>query len=93
MKKIKIIVSVSVIIAIICTGTSIVFAFADQENELEFCDHDYTILGFENGIATAYCFDCGSTEYLEFEDYINSEDCEELDMNSDGIVNARIMRY
>ena len=85
--NLKIVIILGVIIAVAFTG--FVFAFADQENELEFCDHEYTVTAFSGGVATICCSECGDTDTLVFAEYLNSRDCEELDMNHDGIVNAQ----
>ena len=89
--NLKIVIILGVIIAVVLTG--FVFAFADQENELEFCDHEYTVTAFSNGVATICCSECGDTDTLVFAEHLNSRDCEELDMNHDGIVNAKDYAY
>ena len=87
MKKVRTLLSLALVASVIFTGMFI--ALADQENELEFCDHEYTVTAFANGVATLECDECGDTVTMTFADYLNSRNCEELDMNSDGIVNAK----
>ena len=91
MKKFKIIACLALITAVICTG--FVLAFADQENNFDVCDHTYTVTSFEDGVATLTCTECGDTDTEVFADHLNDTDCEELDMNSDGIVNGKDYAY
>jgi hypothetical protein len=91
MKKIKIIICLALAVAVICTG--LVLAFADQENELEFCDHEYEITAFNDGVATFECTECGDTYTDAFADHINEEGYESLDVVPDGIINAKDFSY
>ena len=95
MKKFKLIISISIVIAVICTG--FIIAFADQENELEFCDHEYEVSAFDHGVVTFECTECGDTVTDNFSDHITERGYEALDMNNDGIVNGKdyayLMRY
>ena len=91
--NLKIVIILAVIIAVVLTG--FVFALADQENELEFCDHEYSVTAFdsESGIATLVCQECGETVHERFIDHVNEKDYEPLDMNNDGYVNAKDFAY
>ena len=91
--NLKIVIILGVIIAVVFTG--FVFAFADQENELEFCDHEYSVTAFEteSGTATLVCDECGDTIYDKFSDHVNERGYEPLDMNNDGIVNGKDFAY
>ncbi len=58
-------------------------------------DHSIRITSFENGVVTIECTKgCGTRESYTFADYINARESDEgfvssLDLNSDGIINAK----
>lgn len=50
----------------------------------------------ENGIEPVpmlTCTKCGETDEEAFAEHLNDTDCEELDINSDGIVNGKDYAY
>ena len=55
--------------------------------------HNYCVVSFENGIATLKCSDCNDVTEEAFENHINQRGYAPLDMNDDGIVNAKDYAY
>lgn len=70
--------------------TSAVLVFANQENEYEIPhDHEYSIVSFHDDIAVFQCDICDDTLEICFSDHLNQYDYPLLDLNGDGIVNAK----
>ncbi len=79
---------------IVVTSTGLMIAFASQENDLEVQhDHEYFVASFSNGVATLECDICGETQTERFNEHINEIEYEPLDINNDGIVNAKDYAY
>ncbi|MBQ7741118.1 MAG: hypothetical protein IJT65_07805 [Eubacterium sp.] len=55
--------------------------------------HNYQIVEFDGGIITFSCGLCGNSYTMAFSEHINDTDCPELDVVSDGIVNAKDYAY
>ena len=91
MKRYKLCICILTAVFVICTG--VLIAFADQENELEFCDHEYEISAFNHGVVTFECTECGDSYTENFKDHLNERGYEAIDMNSDGIVNGKDYGY
>lgn len=92
-KKAKMIAVISAI-CVLLTGTLIVLA--SQENELDIPhEHAYQVTDFEKqtGTATLICAICEETQRECFADHLNERGYEALDMNQDGIVNAKDYGY
>ena len=87
-KKNMLFFAVVLTLAIISTGI-IVYA----QNETPCIDHVYKVATFSNGEATLICKQCGETCSDCFSDHLNERGYEPLDMNSDGIVNAKDYAY
>lgn len=87
-KKNKFFFAVVLTLAIISTGI-IVYA----QNETPCIEHDYKVAAFDNGTATLMCQQCGETCSDCFGDHLNQRGYEPLDMNDDGIVNAKDYAY
>lgn len=90
-KRINLIVIIS-IICVLFTGT--IIALASQENEFDVPhDHDYQITDFNEGTITFTCEICGDVQTDNFSNHINERDNELIDMNHDGIINAKDYAY
>ena len=91
-KQFKLVLLSALVMAVISTGLMI--AFASQENDLEVQhDHEYFVASFSNGVATLECDICGETQTARFDEHINERGYEPLDINNDGIVNAKDYGY
>ena len=87
-KKIAIIISCILVVAVVFTG--LVFAFADKENNMDIPhDHEYQITGFQNGTATLTCEVCEDSYTDAFVNHINEQGSNVFDANEDGFVNMR----
>ena len=57
------------------------------------CEHEWTVSSYENiyrdTVITLHCSNCQSDYNVSFSNYINSRDFAPLDLNIDGIVNAK----
>ncbi|MBR2100726.1 MAG: hypothetical protein IJ927_05365 [Eubacterium sp.] len=96
MKKFKKHISAFLALALIASCS--VLAFADQENDIEIPgdtqhEHYYQVESFEEGVVTFRCEDCDDSFTERFDEHINERGYELLDMNGDGIVNAKDFAY
>lgn len=94
MKKQTKMIAVISAICVLLTGTLIVLAA--QENELDIPhEHEYQITSFDSGTGTVTftCDICEETQRECFADHLNERGYEALDMNQDGIVNAKDYGY
>ena len=87
-KKNMLFFAVVLALAIISTG---IMVYA--QNEAPCISHEYKVAAFDNGTATLICQRCGETQSDSFSDHLNQRNYEPLDMNSDGIVNAKDYAY
>ena len=91
-KKIKSILLLSLVVAVI--GTGFVIAFADQENNIDLPhEHEYQITAFDRGEITLTCEICGEAYTEDFAEHLNERDNDMLDLNDDGIVNGKDYAY
>lgn len=88
-KKNKAFFAVILALAIIGTG---VMVYADQ-NETPDHSHDYKVATFDGNEASLICQICGAETTDRFDSHINEENYAPLDMNGDGIVNAKDYAY
>lgn len=90
-QKHKILTTVVVLLVIISTLT---VAFANQENEFDFPhEHNYQITAFADGVVTFTCEICEENYQENFAEHLNDCGYAPLDMNGDGIVNAKDYAY
>lgn len=73
-------------LAIISTG---IFVYASPDNHT----HNYQVAAFDGSNATLTCRICGESEEEAFSGHLNERGYAPLDMNDDGIVNAKDYAY
>ena len=83
-KKNMLFFAVVLTLAIISTGI-LVYA----QNSTPCTEHEYKVAAYDNGAATLMCQRCGETCSDRFSDHMNEVGYDPLDLNSDGIVNAK----
>ncbi|MCR5208036.1 MAG: hypothetical protein K6C14_06115 [Eubacterium sp.] len=89
MKKRFIVLLLTATFAAAWTG---IIVYAEQDGGTPH-PHEYAVAAFDGENATVTCNICGEYKTVNFAAELNSTDCPELDMNDDGIVNAKDYAY
>lgn len=87
---------IATVLFLLVTSASLI-VFADQENNFNApcSEHEYQIINFdaESGEIDFECENCEEKHKELFAEHINERGYESIDMNHDGIVNAKDFAY
>ncbi len=87
---------IAIISAMIVFVTGTLIVLANQENEFDIPhEHEYQITAFDcdTGIVSFTCMVCDDEKTERFIDHINERNDNPIDVNHDGIVNAKDFAY